>query len=173
MTAANKSCAEETTVKAGSPGLINDRETVAYLLFDPGEIEDGVLGPSAFSIKRLKKAGDLSICRPAHTSRADVDTNVIASRTKGGSMCAGVVVAAVKVLRDILFDDNNKPPKTHRAVCVVDDPKPFPGHSYLAFSEQTKGLKDFQNNQATSIRSNILLAFEAHGPPKAVDAVFS
>jgi hypothetical protein len=157
-------CPKEITKKEGSPGLVQDDEFVVLLLFDPENIQDGVLSPGKLGIKRLKRE-ELSVFRPKHCSIETVQKQVIDSRLgkNPGLAFVGGVKARSGELRWVDAQANDP---ASRLVCVFDDPLPdFTGHAAMGFSEKTREENFWSKNQAAATLGNLCLVFEKAGVP--------
>jgi hypothetical protein len=166
-------CPEEVSVKPGSPGFVADDEQIVHILFDPDNFKDGEFQPGKIGIARLKKS-EWSIARPKYTTLQTIETEVIAQRTKSGSVVyAGCIRATCRDLRWI-----NAQSECGRIVCVFDDPilPNFVGHGLMGFSQVTKADKywakaDKKNNTA-AVLLHLCSVFEKGGYPLRLEECF-
>jgi hypothetical protein len=154
-------------------GTVQDDEPIVYVLVDPDHYKNGELQKAAFSQTRLKE-GTLSVCRAQHSSRIEIQREIIDKLLKGTPApgrrkFVGLFRAICRDIRSITLEY----PRRNRAICVIDDGQPnYKAHAHLSYSA-IAGEKDYwARNSRQAVRANLIDAF-GKGNVLSLDEVFS
>jgi|SRR5215217_2136222 hypothetical protein len=137
-----------------SPGPIDDREPIVYILVDPLTSQAGTVKDL---LKSKLKQGTLSVCRCLHCSAAEANAAVVVPLTAGtlGRSFQGALWATANRIRDIRLGMSDV-----GAFCLVDDGKPdYRAHAHLAYSPADEKLR----NAREAARANLKAAFLENG----------
>jgi len=147
---------ENSLQSVHSPGLFEDREVIAYILFQPDQWDEHTgLTNAALAMSKLKKR-DLSVCRVDFTDLSTIQKMVVQPymekkphrRVVGALSCCCISIRGIKTSQE------------RRLFCVIDDGKRgFAGHALLGFSNHSPDPTFWQRNSRQAARLELVDLF--------------
>jgi hypothetical protein len=129
-----------------SPGVVQDAETLLYVLREPKYYEAGTLTIAAFTKGELQET-QVSVCRRDITTYEVIQAHIaqpFLAGAPGRSVTHGLIALCQAVRAILIYGTQAK------AFCVHDDGLDgFPGHTVIGFSDETRvaGFWEAVNNR--------------------------
>lgn len=150
-----------------SPDVVQDTESVAYIIINPDHWSDKQgLSNAALSKSKLKNH-ELSIARISYCSAGIIRQTIINPQLDRNPSRreVGALVAICLNIRAIRSDETND-----RLICVIDDGKEdYIGHALLGYSDATKDSNFWTRNDQNAVRGNLIRAFSGNSHPIKID----
>jgi len=146
--------------KKCSPGIVENKESIVFVVIDPLHCQDGKLISAAFPTKRLTE-GTLSVSRGDHSTLADVLLHVVDPQLSRDSKrkLMGACRTRCAEIRAIKGSTDKA-----RLFCVIDDgSNNYPAHAHIGYSDSTKEDGFWSRNERTAARANLTRVFEQGG----------